>query len=608
MIKSLLSDVSLPLNNEQLENLQKLTKNLSYTQAAWIAGYFWGLIDNNLSKSNLKSIVQSTEISDLNNDACSITIIYASQTGNAQRLAEQLHCDLLSVQLKSVIYNAREYNFRKIAKETFLLLVTSTHGEGDPPEDAIILYKYLFSKKAPLMKSTYFAVFSLGDSSYEYFAKAGKDFDQRFEALGAKRLYDRIDADLDYQKQAVDWRCKIVSLLQQKFETDYKLLQPISDNNIVKTDNISYSRENPLVASLISKQKITSRNSIKDIHHLEIDIAGANMCYQPGDALGVWYENDPLLVHEFVSVLDLKGEEIIDFKSQSLSLSLILQRHFELTQNTLFFVKNYIKVSNDLTLLSFISDNEKLKKIVSSMPIVDFVRRFPVKLNTKQLLMFLRPLTPRFYSISSSQLEVGEEVHITVSVVRYKINGFLRTGGASSYLVDRLDINDELKVFIEYNNNFRLPQDSSASIIMIGSGTGVAPFRAFMQHRSVSGASGKNWLFFGNPRFIDDFLYQLEWQRYFKSGILTHIDTAWSRDQVDKVYVQDKLQEKSDEVWNWINDGAYVYICGNARQMAYEVEKVLLNIIMRYGMMDLQQAGEFLDKMRIEKRYQRDIY
>lgn len=298
--------------------------------------------------------------------------------------------------------------------------------------------------------------------------------------------------------------------------------------------------------------------------------------YQPGDALGVWYQNDPALVQELLELLWLKGDELVTVAGETLPLSQALQRHFELTQNT--------------------------------APLVDMVRQAPTELTPEQLIGWLRPLTPRLYSIASSQAEAESEVHITVGVVRYDYEGRARTGGASGYLADRLNEDDEIQVFIEHNDHFRLPADPSTSVIMIGPGTGIAPFRAFMQQREADGAEGKNWLFFGNPHFTEDFLYQVEWQRYVKDGLLTHIDLDWSRDQAHKIYVQDKLREKGEQVWRWIQDGAHLYVCGDANRMAKDVEQALLDIIVTHGGLDVEQDDEFLSELRLERRYQRDVY
>lgn len=292
----------------------------------------------------------------------------------------------------------------------------------------------------------------------------------------------------------------------------------------------------------------------------------------------------------------------------TLPLSQALQRHFELTQNTAPLVEKYAALSRNDALLALVAEKPALQQFAQRTPLVDMVRQAPTELTPEQLISWLRPLTPRLYSIASSQAEAESEVHITVGVVRYDYEGRARTGGASGYLADRLNEDDEIQVFIEHNDHFRLPANPSTPVIMIGPGTGIAPFRAFMQQREADGADGKNWLFFGNPHFTEDFLYQVEWQRYVKDGLLTHIDLAWSRDQAHKIYVQDKLREKGEQVWRWIQDGTHLYVCGDANRMAKDVEQALLDIIVTHGGLDAEQADEFLSELRLERRYQRDVY
>ncbi|UVK76872.1 MAG: sulfite reductase, flavoprotein subunit [Sodalis sp. Fle] len=595
MAKQVLSNSLLPLNAEQLDCLHAATDNLSALQLAWISGYLWARVSDRQHTGDA-TVSQP------------ITLLSISQTGNARRLAEQLRDDLIVANLDAVLINGCDYKFKQIAQEKLLLIVTSTHGEGDPPEEGLTLYKYLFSKKAPALKDMHFAVFSLGDSSYEHFAKTGKDFDHRLAELGAKRMHDRVDADVDYQSQADVWRSEMTKLLKARVATDNPTQQQLGvSDNIKKMDSNFYTKDVPFTAHLAVSQKITSRHALKDVYHLEIDLADSGMHYQPGDALGVWYENDPALITELLSLLLMKGDELVQVQGQFLPISEALQKHYELTQNTQSIVKNYAALAHDKGLQELIADKEQLKNFVLSTPIIDMMSRAPVKLRAEQLLNLLRPLTPRLYSIASSQAEVGEEVHITVGVVRYKIDGRLRTGGASGYLAERLSEDDAVRVFIEYNENFRLPSDSNMPVIMIGPGTGIAPFRAFMQQRAADGALGHNWLFFGNLHLTDDFLYQVEWQRYVKEGVLTQIDVAWSRDQENKVYVQDKLQEKGDEVWRWIQRGAYIYVCG-ANCMALGVEQTLMTLVAEHGGMDFEQASEFLSELRVERRYQRDVY
>ncbi len=536
-----------------------------------------------------------------------ITLISASQTGNARRVAEALRDDLLAAKLNVKLVNAGDYKFKQIAAEKLLVVVTSTQGEGEPPEEAVALHKFLFSKKAPKLDGTAFAVFGLGDTSYEFFCQSGKDFDNKLAELGAERLLDRVDADVEYQAAAAEWRARVVEAL--KARAPVAAPAQLATSGAVNDIHTSpYTKEAPLTATLSVNQKITGRNSEKDVRHIEIDLGDSGLRYQPGDALGVWYQNDPQLVKELVELLWLKGDEPVTVEGKTLPLSEALQWHFELTVNTATIVENYATLTRSESLLPLVGDKAQLQQYAAATPIVDMVRFSPAQLDAEALIGLLRPLTPRLYSIASSQAEVESEVHVTVGVVRYEIEGRARAGGASSFLADRVEEDGEVRVFIEHNDNFRLPANPETPVIMIGPGTGIAPFRAFMQQRAADGAQGKNWLFFGNPHFTEDFLYQVEWQSYVKEGLLTRIDLAWSRDQQQKIYVQDKLREQGAELWRWINDGAHIYVCGDANRMAKDVENTLLEVIAEYGAMDAEAADEFLSELRVERRYQRDVY
>ncbi|EIS6120004.1 NADPH-dependent assimilatory sulfite reductase flavoprotein subunit [Salmonella enterica] len=589
----------LPLNPQQLARLQAATTDFTPEQLAWVSGYFWGVLN---PRSDADAVTRATE-----RGSPGITLISASQTGNARRVAEALRDDLLAVNLNVNLVNAGDYKFKQIACEKLLVVVTSTQGEGEPPEEAVALHKFLFSKKAPRLNNTAFAVFSLGDTSYEFFCQAGKDFDNKLAELGGERLLDRVDADVEYQTVAAQWRARIVDVLKSRTPVTTPVPSVVS-GAVNEIHTSPYTKEAPLRASLSVNQKITGRNSEKDVRHIEIDLGDSGLCYQPGDALGVWYQNDPALVKEIVELLWLKGDEPVAVDGKLLPLTEALQWHFELTVNTAGIVENYATLTRSEFLLPLVGDKAQLQHYAAATPIADMLRFSPSQLDADALVGLLRPLTPRLYSIASSQAEVENEVHLTVGVVRYDIEGRARAGGASSFLADRVDDEGEVRVFIEHNENFRLPTNPETPIIMIGSGTGIAPFRAFIQQRAADEASGKNWLFFGNPHFTEDFLYQVEWQRYVKEGLLSRIDLAWSRDQKEKIYVQDKLRERGAELWRWINDGAHIYVCGDANRMAKDVEQALLEVIAEFGGMDLESADEYLSELRVARRYQRDVY
>ncbi len=593
----------LPLNPEQLARLQAATTDLTPTQLAWVSGYFWGVLNQQPGAAALAAAPAPAV------ETPTITLLSASQTGNARRVAEALRDDLLAAKLNVNLVNAGDYKFKQIANEKLLVVVASTQGEGEPPEEAVALHKFLFSKKAPKLNGAAFAVFGLGDTSYEFFCQCGKDFDSKLAELGAERLLDRVDADVEYHAAASEWRARIVDILKTRVPTESPAQAAVTATGAVnEVFSSPYTKEEPLVATLAVNQKITGRDSEKDVRHIEIDLGDSGLRYQPGDALGVWYQNDPALVRELVELLWLKGDEPVTVDGKTLPLSEALEWHFELTVNTASIVENYARLSRSETLLPMVGDKARLQHYAATTPIVDMVRFSAAQLDAEALIGLLRPLTPRLYSIASSQAEVESEVHVTVGVVRYDVEGRARTGGASGFLADRVEEDGEIRVFIEHNDNFRLPANPETPVIMIGPGTGIAPFRAFMQQRAADDAPGKNWLFFGNPHFTDDFLYQVEWQRYVKEGVLNRIDLAWSRDQKEKVYVQDKLREQGAELWRWINEGAHIYVCGDATRMARDVEQALLEVIAEFGGMDTETADEYLSELRVERRYQRDVY
>ncbi|HMI76902.1 MAG TPA: NADPH-dependent assimilatory sulfite reductase flavoprotein subunit [Buchnera sp. (in: enterobacteria)] len=598
-MKNIYKNFSLPIENEQLINLEKFTNKFSNIQKAWLSGYFWALSNQNEQHDNNDETLLQAPI---------VTILTASQTGNARSLSMLLHDHFSKHNIKSNMINASDYQFKKINKEKFLIIITSTQGEGEPPEEALPFYNFLMSNKAPKINDLYYSVFSLGDSSYEFFCQAGKDFDNKIHELGGIRLIDRVDADIDYTVIAGKWREDLSKNLKKIF----KKYNNIEFRDVLKENNnnniILYTKKRPFHATLLVNQKITGRNSIKDIRHIEINLDDSNISYKPGDALGIWYENDSQLVMELLDLLHIPLSTEIIKEEKKIKIFDVLKNNFELTVNTTNIVKSYAALSHNKILQSIILDKKKLQSYVVHTPIIDMIKSSPIEIDCKQLLNILRPLTPRLYSISSSQLEIENEVHITVALVQYFMNNRLHVGGASGYLSHRLKENENVKIFIENNNNFRLPNDNSMPIIMIGAGTGIAPFRAFMQHRDNENAKGKNWLFFGNQSFTEDFLYHIEWKRYYEKKLLTKIDLAWSRDQKEKIYIQDKIKSQGPEIWNWINEGVYIYVCGDALNMAKDVELALLQVLIDHANMSLEQAEEFFNNLRIQKRYQRDIY
>ena len=570
---------------------------LSPLQLAWLSGYCWARADG--TGAALPAIpATNAETAEPAPPPLAVTVLSASQTGHAREVAANLHAALTQQGINATHISAADYKPKTIADEQVLLLVTSTQGEGEPPEEAVSLHRLLFGKKAPQLPALRFAVCALGDSSYPDFCQAGKDFDARLAELGGERLAPRADCDVEYQTPAAAWIADLVPRLAA--------LQPAARQAPTAAAPAAaavYDRDHPFSAPLLARQKITGRHSTKDVRHIELDLAGSGLNYQAGDALGVWCENDPTRVDAILAALKLDGATVIDGKT--LREQLIRER--EISQNTPQFVQGYAALAKSADLDAEIATHGAAP-YAANTPLDAIVARYPAAITAEQLLTLLRPLTPRLYSIASAPEEVGEEVHLTVGVLHYEHDGKAYSGAASGYLGERLPEDGAARVFVEPNPNFRLPDDPQAAIIMIGNGTGIAPFRAFMQARVAREAPGKNWLVFGNPHFTEDFLYQTEWQGWQKDGYLHRYSLAWSRDQAEKVYVQDKLREEAANVWQWLKDGAHVYICGDAARMAKDVERALLDIIAGEGGMHADDAEEYLDELRQTRRYQRDVY
>ena len=602
-----MTEAVLPLSTEWQQQLDQF----SATQLAWLSGYCWARSQNGQAAAVGSAVASASTVAAAPAAvARKITVLSASQTGNARRVAEQLLVQLQEASLDAQLVAAGDYKAKNIASEDILLIVASTQGEGEPAEEAVSLHKFLHGKKAPQLAQLSYAVLALGDTSYPNYCQAGKDFDAVLEKLGATRLAERVDCDLDFQAASEAWRTQVAGVVQQLAAASAAPAAdaaPSASSSMVAEQH--YSKENPYSATLSVSQKITANDANKDVRHIEIDLADSGIHYAAGDALGVWFSNDEALVAEVLGLAGLSGDETVSLANgQSLSIKEALTFHDELTQNTPQFIKGYAELSQNAALLQLIQDTTALQAAVDCTPIAGILHDYPHAISAEQLHGLLRPLTPRMYSIASAQAEVETEVHLTVGRVAYEHHGQAYTGGASGFLSDRVEEGGEIKVFVEPNKNFRLPENGDTPIIMIGAGTGVAPFRAFIQQRDNNGDAGLNWLVFGNQKFTDDFLYQAEWLQYRKNGLLNKVSTAWSRQGKEKVYVQHKLRENAADVWQWLQNGAHVYVCGDALKMAKDVEQALLDIIAEHGNMSLDDADEYLSELRENKRYQRDVY
>ncbi|MDX3774773.1 assimilatory sulfite reductase (NADPH) flavoprotein subunit [Chromatiaceae bacterium AAb-1] len=599
MVLSSLTAQSSPLSEQQIQQLQGLVSQLNPIQQAWVSGYL---------AASAQFAGQSAVVAQNTAPAAVLTVLYGSQTGNARHLAEQIAAQAGGKGLHVNVTDLAEYKTSQLKNEKFLLIVTSTYGEGEPPENADSFYKFLHSKKAPELKGLKYAVLGLGDTSYEFFCKTAQDFDKRLAELGATAVHPRADLDVDYADAAAGWSQELVTKLEPELQSNNSASAQVIAWPGQAAVASQYNKQNPFTAELYVCQKITGRNSTKDVRHIELSLAGSDLSYQPGDALGIYFSNDPALVRELLLHTAISPDTPVSVGTQKLTVAQALTDELELTQSYPAFVEKYAAATGNAALAELAQDKNALRGYLAQRQIIDIVREHPGLLSARQLVDALRKQQPRLYSIASSQAEVEDEVHLTVGVVRYHAFGQQHSGGASGFLAERLAEGDKVKVFVEKNDNFRLPQNDNTAVIMIGPGTGIAPFRAFLQEREQRGASGKNWLFFGNPHFTQDFLYQTELQSYLKKGVLTHLHVAFSRDQAEKVYVQDKLRIQGAEVFNWLEQGAHLYICGDANHMAKDVHQALLEIIQQYGGKNAEDAQHYLDELRAAKRYQKDVY
>ncbi|MDG1254293.1 MAG: assimilatory sulfite reductase (NADPH) flavoprotein subunit [Glaciecola sp.] len=592
------------IDPSQLNQITQAITGLNANQLNWMSGYMAGLAaaqDPALAAPQQISAVAAAE------PAGNLTIIYGSQTGNAKGIAVAYQAKASAAGIPATVVSMADYKPRQIKNETHVAIIVSTHGEGEAPDDAVELHEFLGSKKAPKLPNLKYAVLGLGDTSYEFFCQTAKDFDTRLATLGATAVIERVDCDVDYDSAAAKWQDDILAKI--KDDLTAKTVQvPVTAAANTATVASIYSKKNPFSGTLLASQKITGRDSVKDIRHIEISLEESGIQYQAGDALGVYFLNDADMVTRVIAAYGLDANASVTIGEHTLSLAHALTEKCELTLSYPTFVKALADTTNDTGLVALLADKTALREYLVPRQIVDIAIDYPVAITAQQLVDACRPLTARLYSIASSQAEVEDEVHLTVALVEYDAHGFTHQGGASGYLSTRLEEGAAVKVYVESNDNFRLPADPNTPVIMVGPGTGIAPFRAFMQERDAQDAQGSNWLFFGNPNFTQDFLYQTEWQGYVKSGLLSKVSLAFSRDQAEKVYVQHRLVEQGAEVYKWLEQGAHFYVCGDANHMAKDVEQALLTIYQTHGKQTADEAKKSLLALRKAKRYQKDVY
>jgi sulfite reductase (NADPH) flavoprotein alpha-component len=584
-----------PFTPDQRSALDALLAGLNDGQKSWLSGFL----------AAAGAAVQPAPASTV---ATNLTVLYGTESGNSEGLADRAVKEAKKRSMSASMLNMADTTPAALAKVENLLVIVSTWGDGEPPESAESFYRELMNAPQDF-SGVRFSVCALGDTAYEKFCQTGRDVDVRLEVLGATRVAPRQDCDVDFEEPFAAW-----------LETALGAFAPAAAAVVVPafpaasaSSAVEYGKKHPFPAEILERVLLNGPGSAKETLHLGLLLAGSGMSYEPGDALAVVPANAPDTIAAVLAAARLTGSEEIDNKLSDgrKPLATAMRENFDITALSRNVLAKLAETTGSTALKQLLADDAKdgLKEYLHGREIVDAIQDFaPDGLSADALAGLFRKLPPRLYSIASSPLAHPDEVHLTVAAVRYESHGRTRKGVCSTYLADLVRSGDQVPVFVQPNKNFRLPADGSAPIIMVGPGTGIAPFRAFVEHRAALGDNGKSWLFMGDQHYLYDFLYQLEWQDHLKCGALSRLDVAFSRDQPEKVYVQHRLLERAREVYAWLEEGAHFYVCGDASRMAHDVHETLITIVENQASISRQAAEEYVENLKKTKRYQRDVY
>ena len=584
-----------PFTPNQRQTLDSLLAGFDPVQRGWLSGF--------LAAAGSPAVNTPVPVAA---SAGKLTVLYGTESGNSEVLAERTVKAAKKRGFQAVMKNMSEMTTAELAKVANLLVIVSTWGDGEPPESSITFYKELMATEISLGKIR-FSVCALGDTSYEKFCQTGKDLDSRLETLGGVRAFPRQDCDVDYEDSYVAWmEGALATLAPATASPAVSFVAPVRETVV------EYGKKNPFPSETIGSVVLSGEGSAKETLHLEFSLAGSGLVYEPGDALAVIPLNAPDTVKAVIQAAKLTGNEEVEVKGAGRKLLAdALREDYDITAISRAVLTKLAEAADSALLRDLLSEESKprLKEYVSGREIIDALEDFaPNGLPADVLAGIFRKLPPRLYSIASSPLAHADEVHLTVAAVRYDAHGRKRKGVCSTYLADLVKAGDPVQVFVQPNKNFRLPADGSTPVIMVGPGTGIAPFRAFVEHRAALGSPGRNWLIFGDQHYTYDFLYQLEWQDFLKEGALTRLDVAFSRDQPEKVYVQHRMVQHAKDLYQWLEEGAHFYVCGDANRMAHDVHEALISIVENQAGITREAAEAYVEDLKKTKRYQRDVY
>ena len=620
-----LNQSNTPFDTNQLDLINQLLPMLSAEQKHWLSGYLINTsVEDYASETDTTSTASSssstsaapsvetvaTEDTQTVTQPLDVHILFGTETGNAEEVSEQFETTLKSHNFNVHLWDMDDFPKDKLTTVGYVFIICSTQGVGEPPINAIDLYEYLHGDTAPRLESLNYSVLALGDQDFPDFCQAGKDFDHILEQLGANRIAERVDCDFDFEETSEQWMADMVELLSARAPDKVKETATAEEVTL-ETHEEGYSKDQPYEAKVIDNTVLTAPEATREVRHLSLSLAGYGESYEPGDSLVIIPENAPSLVNKLIHVLGWEADTTVQIgkDAETITVKEAFTKHFEISKLSPSLIKQAADVFKNPMLRANAQKDTWITNYIYGRDLIDLVTDFsPYSIEPQTLFDILRKLPPREYSIASSNKVNADSVHLTVRVVRYDAYHRERLGVCSGQLAERTPIGDSLPVYLKKNPNFKFSYDNNTATIMIGAGTGIAPYRAYLQEREYLGLAGNQWLIFGNQNYSTDYLYQTDLERWLNDGVLSKLDLAFSRDTENKIYVQHRIEENGAEFYRWLEDGATIYLCGDKEDMAKGVHQSLVNVVMQHGGYDETAAEHYLTELIKAQRYQRDVY